>query len=120
MILSFRLYLYSYSMYLFVRYCSFDEFSYINTDCCLLKLLKIVKFTIKVHIALGKYIKITVFLLNMKYLQHIWMLNNDFLAEDMLNTANFLGVYPRKCLIFYDYCTYGLISLFSNEHSFLC
>jgi len=31
------------------------------------------------------------------------MLNNDFLAEDMLNTANFLGVYPRKCLIFYDY-----------------
>ena len=52
--------------------------------------------------ALEKYIKITVFLLNMKYLQHIWMLNNDFLAEDMLIKPKLFGVYLRKCLIFYN------------------
>src|SRR6201990_948430 len=71
MILLFRLYLWSYSMYFFVWYYLFDEFCYINTDCRLLKLLIIVKFTIKIHLALGKYINITVFLLNMKYLPHI-------------------------------------------------
>src|ERR1044072_8488918 len=70
-ILSFQLYLYSYSMYFFVWYCQFDEFCYINTDCRLLKLLIIVKFTIKIHMALEKYIKITLFLLNMKYLHNI-------------------------------------------------
>jgi len=32
----------------------------------LLKLLKIIKFTIKIHMALEKHIKITVFLLNIK------------------------------------------------------
>ena len=48
---------------------------------------------IKMHMALEKYIKITVFLFNMKYLQHIWMLNNDFLAENMLIITNLLGVY---------------------------
>src|ERR1044072_8128892 len=45
----------------------FDEFCYINTDCLLLKLLIIVKFTIKIYMALEKYIKITDFLLKMKY-----------------------------------------------------
>ena len=58
-------------MYFFVWYCLFDEFCYINTDCRLLKLLIIVKFTIKIHMALEKYIKITLFLLNMKYLRNI-------------------------------------------------
>src|ERR1700755_3110471 len=71
MILLFRLYLCSYSMYFFVWYYLFDEFCYINTDCLLLKLIIIVKFTIKIHMALEKYIKITVFLLNMKYLRNI-------------------------------------------------
>src|ERR1700755_2218553 len=71
MILLFRLYLCSYSMYFFVWYYLFDEFCYINTDCRLLKLLIIVKFTIKIHMALEKYIKITLFLLNMKYLHNI-------------------------------------------------
>ena len=71
MILLFRLYLCSYSMYFFVWYYLFDEFCYINADCRLLKLLIIVKFTIKIHMALEKYIKITVFLLNMKYLRNI-------------------------------------------------
>ena len=70
-ILSFRLYLCSYLMYFFVWYCLFDEFRYINTDCLLLKLLIIVKFTIKIHMALEKYIKITVLLPNMKYLRNI-------------------------------------------------
>src|ERR1700755_496178 len=70
-ILSFRLYLCSYSMYFFVWYCLFDGFCNINTDCRLLKLLVIVKFTIKIHMALEKYIKITLFLLNMKYLRNI-------------------------------------------------
>src|ERR1700755_708390 len=70
-ILSFRLYLFSYSMYFFVWYCLFDEFSYIKTNCRLLNMLKIVKYTIKVHMALEKYIKITVFLLNLKYLRNI-------------------------------------------------
>src|ERR1700755_3493945 len=70
-ILSFRLYLFSYSMYFFVWYCLFDEFCYINTDCRLLKVLIVVKFTIKIHMALKKYIKITLFLLNMKYLCNI-------------------------------------------------
>jgi len=58
-------------MYFYVWYCLFDEFCYINTDCLLLKLIIIVKVTIKIHMALGKYIKITVFLLNMKYLRNI-------------------------------------------------
>ena len=49
----------------------FDEFIYLNTDCRLLKLLIIVKFTIKIHMALEKYFKITLFLLNMKYLHNI-------------------------------------------------
>ena len=61
--LSFQLYLYSFSMYLLICYCEFDLFCYINTDCRLLKLLIIVKFTIKIHMALEKYIKITIFLL---------------------------------------------------------
>ena len=58
-------------MYLFVWYCLFDEFCYINTDCRLLKLIIIDKFTIKIQMELEKYIKITVFLLNMKYLGNI-------------------------------------------------
>src|SRR6201990_3079361 len=70
-ILSFRLYLCSYSIYFFVWYCLFDEFCYINTDCRLLDFIFIDKFTIKIHIVLEKYIKITVFLLNMKYLRNI-------------------------------------------------
>ena len=70
-ILLFRLYLCSYSMYFFFWYYLFDEFCYINTDCRLLNLLIIVKFTIKIHMALGKYIKITLSLLNMKYLRNI-------------------------------------------------
>src|ERR1700755_543937 len=70
-LLSFRLYLFSYSMYFFVWYCLFDEFCQINTDCRLLELLIIVKFTIKIHISLEKYIKRTLFLLNMKYLRNI-------------------------------------------------
>ena len=49
----------------------FDEFCYINTDYRLLKLIIIDKFTIKIHMALEKYIKIIVFLLNMKYLRNI-------------------------------------------------
>src|ERR1700755_1445745 len=70
-ILSFRLYLCSYSMYFFVWYCYFDEFCYINTDCRLLKLIIINKFTIKIHMSLEKYIKIIVSLLNMEYLLKI-------------------------------------------------
>ena len=50
--------------------------------------------------ALETYIKITVFLLNMKYLQNISMLDNDFLGEGMLIRSNMLRVYLRKCLIF--------------------
>src|ERR1044072_6945378 len=65
-ILSFRLYLCSYSIYFFVWYCFFYEFCYINTDCRLLKFIIIDKFTIKIHMALEKYIKITLFLHNMK------------------------------------------------------
>ena len=53
-ILSFRLFFCSYSMYFFVWYCLFDEFCYINTDCRLLKLIIIDKFTIKIHMALEK------------------------------------------------------------------
>ena len=53
--------------------------------------------------ALEKYIKITVFMLNMKYLSNIWMLDNDFLAGGMLIWTNFLGVYLIKYLIFYEY-----------------
>src|SRR6201990_3737033 len=71
MILLFRLYLCSYSMYFFVWYYLFDEFCYINTDCLLLKLLIIIKFTIKIYMELEKYIKITVFLLKIKYLRNI-------------------------------------------------
>src|ERR1700755_3654494 len=70
-ILSFRIYLCSYSMYFFVWYCLFDEVCYINTDCRLLKLLILVKLTIKIHISLEKYIKITVSCFNMKYLRSI-------------------------------------------------
>src|ERR1700755_2299398 len=100
--LPFRLYLCSYLMYFFVWYCLFDDFCYINTDCRLLKLLSIVKFTIKITMALEKYIKITVFLLNMKYLRNILILDNDFLAGGMLIRNNLLGVYLRKCLILND------------------
>ena len=64
-------------MYFFVWYCLFDEFCYINIDCRLLN-MSCIKYTIKIHMALEKYIKITVFLLNMKYLRNISMLNNDF------------------------------------------
>ena len=60
--------------------------------------------------ALEKYINITVFLLNMKYMPNILMFDNDFLDEGMLIIKNLLGVYLRKCLIFYDYV--WLISLF--------
>ena len=109
-ILSFRLYLCSYSMDFFVWYCLFDEFCYINTDCRLVKFLIAVKFTIKIHMVLEKYIKITVFLLKMKYLRNIWMFDNDFLASGMLIRNNLLLVYLKKCLIFM--ITYGLISLF--------
>src|ERR1044072_1680508 len=97
-ILSFRLYLCSYSMYFFVWYCLFDEFCYINKDCLLN--MSCFKYTIKIHMALEKYIKITVFLLNMKYLRNILMLDNDFLAGGILIRNNLLGVYLRKCLIF--------------------
>src|ERR1700755_269785 len=82
-ILSFRLYLCSYSMYFFVWYCLFDELCYINTDSSLLKLIIIDNFTIKMHMALEKYIKITLFLLNMKFLPNILMLDKDFLASGM-------------------------------------
>src|ERR1044072_4429307 len=84
-------------------YCLFDELCYINTDSRLLKLIIIDKFTIKIQMVLEKYIKITVFLLNMKYLCNILMLDNDFLAGGMLIRTNFLLVHLRKCLIFYDY-----------------
>ena len=50
-----------------------------------------------------KNFKITLFLLNMKYLPNIWMLENDFLAGSMLIKTNLLLVFLRKCLIFYDY-----------------
>ena len=53
--------------------------------------------------ALEKYIKIALFLLNMKYLRNIWMLDNDFLAGGMLIWTNLLGVYLKKIQIFYDY-----------------
>ena len=55
-----------------------------KTDCLLLKLIIIDKITIKIHMALEKYIKITLFLLNIKYLLKIWMLDNDFLVGGML------------------------------------
>jgi len=58
-------------MYFFFWYCLFDELCYINTDSRLLKLIIIDKFTIKIQMVLEKYIKITVFLLNMKYLCNI-------------------------------------------------
>ena len=59
---------------------------------------------------LEKYIKITVFLLNMKYLRNIWMLDIDFLDDGMLIRTNLLGIYLRKFLIFY--IKEGLINLF--------
>ena len=52
---------------------------------------------------LEKNFKITLFLLNMKYLPNIWMLENDFLAGGMLIMTNLLGIYLRKSLIFDDY-----------------
>ena len=63
----------------------------------MLKLFIIVKFTIKIDIALEKYIN------NMKYLSNIWMLDNDFLAFGMLIRKYLLVVYLRKSLIFNDY-----------------
>ena len=57
--------------------------------------------------ALEKYINIIVFLLSMKYVQYFGMLNEDFLAEDMLIWPILIGVYLRKCLIFYDYEWFG-------------
>ena len=52
--------------------------------------------------AFEKYIKITVFLLNMKDLCNILMLDNDFLACGLLIITNLLLVYLKKSLIFYD------------------
>src|SRR6201990_545034 len=78
------------------------NFAIYNSDSRLLNLVIIDKFTIKIHMALEKYIKITLFLLNMKYLRNILMLDNDFLAGGMLIRNNLLGVYLRKCLILYD------------------
>ena len=43
--------------------------------------------------ALEKYIKITFFLVNMKYLRNIGMLDNDFLASGMLIRTNLLLVF---------------------------
>ena len=43
--------------------------------------------------ALEKYIKISVFLFNMKYLRNILMLDNDFLAGGMLIRNNLLLVF---------------------------
>ena len=60
--------------------------------------------------ALEKYIKITDFLLNLKYLRNIWMRDNDYLAGGMLIRTNLLGIYLRKLWFFM--ITYGLISLF--------
>ena len=76
------------------------NFAIYNTDSHLLKLVIIDKFTIKIHLALEKYIKITAFLLNMQDLRIIWMLDNDFLAGGMLIWNNLLLVYLKKCLIF--------------------
>src|SRR6201990_1135576 len=115
-ILSFRLYLCSYSMYFFVWYCLFDEFCYINTDCRLFNLLLMAKLKIKIHMALEKSIKITLFWLNMKYLPNIGMLDNDFLACGMLIWNNLLLIYLRKCLIFYDYVWFDLFILVRNIH----
>ena len=42
---------------------------------------------------LEKYIKKTLFLLNMKYFCNICMLDNDFLAGGMLIITNLLGIY---------------------------
>ena len=53
--------------------------------------------------ALKKYIKISIFLINMKYLRNVYKLDNDFLAGGMLIRTNLLGVCLRKCMIFYDY-----------------
>ena len=41
----------------------------------------------------------------MKYLQHIWMPNNDFLAEDILIRHNFLGAYGNAPFwkLFFNY-----------------
>ena len=60
--------------------------------------------------ALEKYIKITLFLLNMKYLR------NGFLAGDMLIWNKLLLVYLRKCLIFYDYVWFVQFILERNIH----
>ena len=67
--------------------------------------------------ALEKYIKITVFLLNMKNLQHIWILDNDFFAGGMLIRPNLLRVYLRKS----DFLWLRMVWLvyFSKEQSFL-
>ena len=59
--------------------------------------------------ALEKYLKITLFLLNMKYLRNIWMLDNDFLAGGMLFRTNLLGVCLRKGLIFEDKTSKNLL-----------
>ena len=66
--------------------------------------------------ALEKYIKITLFLLNMKYLRNIWMLDYDFLADGMLIRTNLLGIFLRKSLIFYDYVWFDSFILISNTH----
>ena len=56
--------------------------------------------TIKKQMTLEKYIKITVFLLNMKFLWNIWMLDNDYLAGVMLIRTILLGIYLIKFMIF--------------------
>ena len=66
--------------------------------------------------ALEKYLKITLFLLNMKYQRNIWMLDNDFLAAVMLIRTNLDGVYLRKCLIFYNYVFFDQFILERNIH----
>ena len=79
-------------------------------------MLKVAKFTIKIHMALGKFIIITVLLLNMKYLRNIWMFDNDFLAECMLISNNLLNVYMKMS----DFLWLRMVQLvyFSKEHSF--
>jgi len=44
------------------------------------------------------------------------MLNNDFLAEDMLIRNIFLGVYLRKCLIFLWLIMVWIVYLVRNIH----
>ena len=47
------------------------------------------------------------------------MLDNNFLAGGMLIRSNKLGIYLRKCLIFYDYVWFDKFILVSNTHFFV-